>query len=931
MSACHFINLRAGILRWAGIVFAAAIAAAGSVSAQVSTPPPELILKGKVRDFADTTRNGYTAHPHFYGTRPHQPDCSAQRWGVNTVQLDIDTTNDRGDTAVFKGDHRGPRLVTPLDSRLSQCFDPVARFGDWYNDRPVGDVNRSFLIDIRFVRNATTGMYEYFDDNFFPIDNGKTYTRLGPNAPYGHLLAGTNAIHNYGFTMEFHATFTYFKGTGQTFTFRGDDDVWVFFNGKRVIDIGGIHVAQDATVNLDEVATAIGLVDSMAYPLDFFFAERHVTTSRLRITTSLLLEPILEKPLLPPGRYFDTQTQITLSHPRTGVTLHYTTDGTTPTTGSPVYTGPITLSATSTVKVLAVKPGWRNSDIATEIFTRMEVVATPTADPKGKIFVTPIQVTLSVATPGATIRYTTNGSDPDSNSAIYTGPLTFSATTTLKARAFLANWVPSAVMTEIYTDAATLVPPVADPPGKGFVGSQSVSLSVPGHADAQIRFTLDGSEPTATSPLYAGPLTFTANATLKAKAFKTDWKPSQTMTETYTRLSAAVKAVYVDVDGNGRIDGAIIRLDVPAAGVPASVKLTDPFSKAPATFTSSDITKNAAGDVLTVRFPDRQFSEGTTFPTSDLGVFPDVPGYGPVPFAIADSVGPVPVKAVSKNKSTPEDKPSVDVTFSEPLNAGELTSGKLWPFEILRNGAPLNGQVQVASVEPVPGQPNTYRWTFEVSSPNWPVFIDSLVLAGTPLVHDVGGAPGVAGGKRIPVEGVPQIVLNQIAIRVTNPIIREEIISQPVLPIEVRNNPFGLVTSDATGGNLRCLNCLPGTESHFTPARPLPEWVIRTKYAVSYQFSIFDHLGNFVSKTEGKVTEAMIAQVPQDPDGLRSLRFRWVPVANNGRNVGTGAYILKGTVLNRESESGRGFQGEEQTLRAASAQVFQRFGYLRQY
>jgi fibro-slime domain-containing protein len=902
---------------------------AGRAESQV-TPPSELILKGKVRDFIDrsTTNQAANAHPHFYGNVPHQANCSSQELGVNTVALDIDTTNAVGDTAVFPGDHRGPRLVAPLDPRLSQCFEPVNRFGDWYNDK-ADNVNRSFLIDIRFVRNATTGMYEYFNDEFFPVDNGTTAVRLGPNGPYGHQVPSNNN-HNYGFTLEFHANFTYFKGTGQTFTFRGDDDVWVFFNGKRVIDLGGIHVAQDATVNLDAVADAIGLQDSLVYPLDFFFAERHVTTSRLRITTSLMLEPVLKNPTLTPGGFFQGQTQVVATHPSAGVILYYTTDGTTPTSSSQVYTGPITLSNTATVKIIAMKPGWRSSEVVEATYVRMETVATPVADPKGRIFVEPIQVTLSVATPGATIRYTVNGLDPDSTSPVYTAPIAISATTTLKAKAFLKDWVASAVMSEVYTDASTLPPPVASPAGGGFVGSQTVTLAVPGHADAEIRFTTDGTEPTAGSPVYAGPLTFTANTTLKAKAFKADWKPSQVMTEIYSRLAASVAAVYVDSDGDGRIDGAVIRLDIAVASVPASVQLVDPFTKVPSTFASDHITKGPGDNVLIVRFTDRPFTTGTSFPTDVLGTFPDVPGYGGQSFSIADSVGPVPIKAVSKNKATPEDKASVDITFSEPVNLVEIQTGKVWPFDIIRNGAVEPRDAQVASVEAVPGQPNTYRFTFEVLSPAWPVYIDSLVLAKSPVIHDANGAPSVGGGKRIPVEGAPIVVNNQILIEVKNPIISSQVSDYRAnVPVEVRKNPFAVVGA-GPGGHLVCLNCAPGTDAHFMPIKPLPEWIIKSKYAVQYNFSIFDHLGNFVNKTEGRITEDMLEKLPQDAEGFRSLRFRWVPQAKTGESVGTGAYILRGTVLNRQAEVQRGSQGESQVLTSAQTPVFLTFGYLRQ-
>ncbi len=912
------------------VAITAALAALPGTGLAQTSPPAELILKGKVRDFIENNPTKTPIHPHFYGTKPHQPGCSSQEAGVNIAQLEIDTTNDIGDTSVFKGDNRGPKLVSPLDAKVAQCFDPVARFSDWYNDRPAGDVNRSFLIDIKFTRNPVSGVYEYFDDNFFPIDNGKTFRQLGANPPFGHLLPAPDNIHNYGFTMEFHANFTYFKGKGQKFTFRGDDDVWVFINGKRAIDLGGIHPAQDADFDLDAMAAAIGLQDSLVFPLDFFFAERHTTTSKLRITTTLELEPLMSPPTLTTGGFFQGQISVTAGHTSPLAVLHYTTDGSTPTAASPVYTGPLTLSATTTVKLIATRPGYRNSDVVTATFTRMETVATPKANPPSRIFVDPIPVTLTVATPGAVIRYTVDNSDPTATSPIYTGPLTFSTTTTVKAKAFLENWVSSAVMTEVYTDASTLPPPVADPPGVGFVASQSVTLSVPGHPDAVIHYTVDNSEPTATSPVYSAALTFTANTTLKAKAYQTDWKTSQTMTEQYQRLAAGVKAVYVDFNGDGRIDGAVIRLDIPAASLPASVRLVDPFNRAPLTLPSSAIAKGASDDVLIVRFPDQQFTAGTTFPTEALGSFPDVAGFGFTPFPVSDSVGPVPVKAVSRNKATPEDHASVDITFSEPLNIAELEGGNPWPFDIIRNGAPQGGDVKVTSVVPVDGQSNTYRWTFAVESPAWPVYIDSLVLAAKPVIHDALGNPDVAGGKRIKVEGVPVTVINPITIQVVNSIKPREMGGNlPIIPSDIRIHPFAVVGIDIRDQEI-CLSCPLGTDPVFLdPSISRPDWILKSKYAFQYTFTVYDHLGQYVNRTQGKVDEDMMAKVAQDKDGFRSIRFRWIPVASNGGAAATGAYILKGVVLNHENEAQTGAQGEGQIVKKSETAVFATFGYVR--
>ncbi|MHB9129917.1 MAG: chitobiase/beta-hexosaminidase C-terminal domain-containing protein [Armatimonadota bacterium] len=78
-------------------------------------------------------------------------------------------------------------------------------------------------------------------------------------------------------------------------------------------------------------------------------------------------------------------------------------------------------------------------------------VAAPTFNPDGGQYVTNQNVTISCTTSGATIRYTTDGSDPTSASTAYSTPLAISSTTTLKARAFKAGYEDSAIATATYT------------------------------------------------------------------------------------------------------------------------------------------------------------------------------------------------------------------------------------------------------------------------------------------------------------------------------------------------------------------------------------------------------------------------------------------------------------------------------------------------
>ncbi len=150
-------------------------------------------------------------------------------------------------------------------------------FNQWYND--VEDVNMSIHYALTLT-NDGTGLYFYDNQEFFPIDD--------------ELFGNEGNAHNYHFTYELHTEFTYTGG--EVFTFIGDDDLWVFINGRLAIDLGGVHGPLTGSVELDEQAADLQIEAGNRYTLDFFFAERHTSQSTFRIETTIgdLEEIILE-------------------------------------------------------------------------------------------------------------------------------------------------------------------------------------------------------------------------------------------------------------------------------------------------------------------------------------------------------------------------------------------------------------------------------------------------------------------------------------------------------------------------------------------------------------------------------------------------------------------------------------------------------------
>jgi hypothetical protein len=88
----------------------------------------------------------------------------------------------------------------------------------------------------------------------------------------------------------------------------------------------------------------------------------------LRQSVSLTFQTLARPTFSPAGGSYTTAQMVTINH-QTVVSVHYTTDGSTPTASSTLYTGPIPVSASETLKAISVDTGWINSPATSAVFT----------------------------------------------------------------------------------------------------------------------------------------------------------------------------------------------------------------------------------------------------------------------------------------------------------------------------------------------------------------------------------------------------------------------------------------------------------------------------------------------------------------------------------------------------------------------------------
>jgi hypothetical protein len=285
------------------------------------------------------------------------------------------------------------------------------------------------------------------------------------------------------------------------------------------------------------------LIGSNTAYVGFTGATGGATASQKILTWTFVSQvpPPVQTPVITPyGGSFAAPQTVTMSDLTAGALIHYTSDGSTPTILSPVYSGPISVTTgTTVIEAIAASVQGTLSPLTTATFL---VAAPPTPapafTPPGGAYAGPQTIALADTVPGSAIYYTTDGSIPTPSSTVYSGPITIVATEVINAIAVASGASPSAVSTAAFT-----IQPLTQAINysSGFMTAVGLSLN----GAAQVNSSLKALELTDGRTMEAGSAWFSipTNVSAFTSDFTFQMKNAQADGFTFTLQGSGITAI----------------------------------------------------------------------------------------------------------------------------------------------------------------------------------------------------------------------------------------------------------------------------------------------------------------------------------------------------------------------------------------------------
>ena len=412
------------------------------------------------------------------------------------------------------------------------------------------------------------------------------------------------------------------------------------------------------------------------------------------------------------GGSFVNNTDVTLTTRTTGATIRFTTDGTTPTETSPIWTDG-SFGTDGNLQARVFKAGYNVSSTGSWPFGF--TITPPTVDVPAGTYSETFPVKIASTTTGAAFHYTLDGTLPTTGSPSVGAGGTIDVTSNahgadavLTVLPFKTGYAAAPMVTWIYV--LKVATPSVSVPGGSFINDTNVAVTVTGTTNTTVRFTTDGTLPTSTSTVWADGA-YGIDGTLSVRAFRDGFTPS----EAVERVFVFTVAPPVISPGTS---SAINTLTANASTATTGAQLTYTTDGSAPTSGSTvlagplTITTNA---MLRVAGFKANYKD-STIAAADYTVSVDAPSMNPnsgyFPDGSVVTLGVVRADATIYYSVSGEDPTETDSTYTTPFRLSESDLSKLRAKAFAPNATPS----AVTAFNLVPGNTNTIGLARDVNA-----------------------------------------------------------------------------------------------------------------------------------------------------------------------------------------------------------------------